>query len=76
MNKTVLYLTVFLAIVGASIGGYYVITHTQALRVEIAPPMSVKPDDTGAAPAPKPNHGNFEQRFQPKPPSPNGGKLN
>jgi hypothetical protein len=76
MSKTVVYVSVILAIVGASLGGYYVITHTQALHVELTPPTSPKADDATAAPPPKPDHGNFEKRFQPKPPAPNGGKLN
>jgi hypothetical protein len=76
MSKSLFYLVVTLAVIGASLGGYYLYTETHVVKVDV----STSPPNPSAGsndPArPKPDHGQFEQRFQPKPPPANGGKSN
>jgi hypothetical protein len=75
MNKTLLYLTVVISVAVISLGSYYVVTHT-ALHFEApsaATPTTVEPTSDSSI-APKPNHGDFQKRFEPKPPPAKGSK--
>jgi hypothetical protein len=74
MNKTAISLVVVVAAIGASAAGYYFLTRTEVVRIEApsAPSPVAGNDHVQRTP---PNHGNFEKRFEPKPPPPNGGKL-
>ena len=73
MSKTVISFIVAIAVIGASAGGYYFLTRTEVVRVDSS--STPLPPTAERDPKPKPNHGDFEKRFEPKPPPPNGGKL-
>ena len=75
MNKTILYLTIVLSVVGISLGGYYVMTHT-AVLIDTQPSATpaAKEPTADTQTSPKPNHGDFEKRFEPKPPPSKGAK--
>ena len=77
MSKTFLYLIAAIAVVGVSAGGYYVYTRTVVTSAE-SPSSPSPPASTREPESPKrnqPNHGEFQKRFEPAPPPPNGGKL-
>jgi hypothetical protein len=64
-----------LAVALACAAGYAYYTQSVSQRVELTasqedPPAPVQKEKA------KPQHGDFEHRFQPKPPPANGGRLN
>ena len=77
MTKTVSIITTAIAVLTAATGGYFIFTRTQVTSAVERPEGTTPPTDPHAtAPRPKPEHGNFQRRFEPKPPPPNGGKFN
>lgn len=78
MSKTLIYITAVISLIVASGVGYYAVTHWETLRLEIAAASTDQPPPKTPAPPPaqRAEHGQFGKRFEPKPPSPNGGKSN
>jgi hypothetical protein len=69
MSKTLVYIVTVISVVAVSVGSYYVVTHSAApsdTPTSTSPP--VNGGYVGSNPAPKPNHGDFQKRFEPKPP--------
>lgn len=75
MTKTISIFSLCMAVVAATAGGYFYLTRTETIRVESqhveTPPLVREPDPL---PKPKPEHGDFNKRFEPKPPPTDGGK--
>ena len=79
MNKMTWAFGIATAAVVVAAGGYYVyLSRTEVVNVELPsvsaspPPVPIQPEP----PRPKPEHGEFNKRFEPKPPPNNGGRLN
>jgi len=72
MNKIVVYAIVSIVVIGSAVGGYRYFTRTEVVQVEV--PSAAQPAPIDSTPKPKPNHGSFEKRFEPKPPPADGGR--
>lgn len=72
MNKIVLYAIVSIVVIAGAVGGYQYFTRTEVVQVEV--PSAPQPTPTDSTTKPKPNHGSFEKRFEPKPPPADGGR--
>lgn len=76
MSRITWLLTASIVVITLAAGTYYVSTRTEVTRVEHdAPPPAVSQGQPATPPPPKPDHGDFNRRFEPKPPPPNGGKF-
>jgi hypothetical protein len=75
MSKIIYYLIAALVVIVGTAGGYYYFTKIDVLNVE-APAATVPHAPPDPPVKPKPDHGDFQKRFQPVMPPANGGKLN
>jgi hypothetical protein len=75
MSKTSISLIVVVVSAFAAAGGYYFLSRTEVTHAVTLPPQSSSPEaKQDPKERPKPNHGDFEKRFEPTPPPSNGGK--
>jgi hypothetical protein len=72
MGKLIYYIVAALVVVGAGGGAYYYFTRVEVVTVQT--PTPALPDVPASVPKPKPDHGDFQKRFEPKMPPPDGGK--
>jgi hypothetical protein len=77
MKRSLLYIVIAVAVVVSSVGVYHVLSTSEyrgeTQRAEASSDQNMPP--TKPAP-PRPDHGNFQKRFEPVPPPSNGGRLN
>lgn len=77
MKRAFLYIVITAAVVVSSVGVYHVLSTTEYMsethRAEAANDQNTPQREP---PPPRPDHGNFQKRFEPKPPPSNGGRLN
>lgn len=78
MSKTLIYITAVVGLTLASGVGYYAVTHWKTLRLEMAASSTDQAETKTPTPQPaqRADHGQFGKRFEPKPPSSNGGRSN
>lgn len=71
MSRTGLYLSIVIAVTAASLGGYYVVTQMDVVHFPAvsAPAPTDQTSATAGNSVPRPNHGDFEKRFEPRPPA-------
>jgi hypothetical protein len=69
MTKLVYYFLAAVAVFVTAGGAYYYFTKVEVVTVQ---PTVVPPDP--AASVPRPDHGDFQKRFEPKMPPADGGK--
>lgn len=77
MRKMNILITASFVLLTAVVTGYYFLVIRQETMV-VAPvrPPAQLPSPAAPPERARPDHGDFEKRFQPVPPPPNGGKLN
>ena len=72
MSKLIYYVIATVAVLVAAGGAYYYFTKIEVVIVQPQPPL--QPEVPASVPKPKPNHGDFQKRFEPKMPPVDGGK--
>lgn len=73
MTKTTIYVIAGLVAVAGAAGGYVYHQRTEVRIEQTTEPQSAPTQDVPQN-KPKPDHGDFEKRFQPQPPPANGGR--
>ena len=72
MSKLIYYIVAALVVAGTAGGAYYYFTKVEVVTVHS--PVPTPPDEQASVSKPKPDHGDFQKRFEPKMPPPDGGK--
>jgi hypothetical protein len=77
MKRSLLYIVITVAVVVSSVGVYHVLSTSEyrdeTQRAEASRDQHTPPTEPAR---PRPDHGNFQKRFEPMPPPSNGGRLN
>jgi hypothetical protein len=72
MSKALYYVVAVVAMLVTAGGAYYYFSKVEVVNVQMPAPASTPPASSPTPP--KPDHGDFQKRFEPKMPVPDGGK--
>lgn len=75
MSKFLIYLFITVAVIGLSATSYVYFGKEELVTVASPSKEWAAAPEGGEPKRGKPNHGDFEKRFEPTPPPANGGKL-